>query len=151
MTARRVAGAGGGAAVIPLATLGALLAPFLLLASPVEVDRTRVMLPASHARAEAGRGAASIAIARETEQEGWGSIVYGFSDGEETSRILGGPTDIYLAAVRVLAEDPARPFVIKADGAVHYGAIDDVVEQLRKAGVREITFATAPAARRAAP
>ncbi len=139
---RRATGAGGGASAVPLATLGALLAPFLLLALVTEVDRSPLSLPASRVRLDAGRGAASVVIARGAREETWGTLVYRFSDGKEASRRLGGPTDIFLAALRVVTEDPERPFVIKADAGVRYGLVDDVLEQLRKAGVRELTLLT---------
>ncbi len=127
---------------VPLATLAALLAPFLLLALVSEVDRTRVGLPPSRVRVTAPRGAACVVIAPEAGEERWGSLVYRFTDGRETSRRLGGPTDVFLAALRVVADDPGRPFAIKADAEVRYGLVDDVIEQLRKAGVREITLLT---------
>ena len=139
---RRATGAGGGVSAVPLATLGALLAPFLLLALAAEVDRTRLVLPSSRVRLDAGRGAACVVIAREAREERWGTLEYRFSDGKEASRRLGGPTDIFLAALRVVAEHPDRPFVVKADAAIRYGLVDDVLEQLRKAGVRELTLLT---------
>ncbi len=129
---------------VPLATLAALLAPFLLLALFSEVDRSRVSLPSSRIRVRAPRGAACVVIAREAAEERWGSLVYRFTDGRQASQRLGGPTDVFLAALRVVAEDPDRPFAIKADQGVRYGLVDDVLEQLRKAGVRELTLLTAP-------
>ncbi len=129
---------------VPLMTLAALLAPFLLLALVSELDRSRVALPSSATRVVAKRGAACVVIAREAGEERWGSLVYRFTDGREASRRLGGPTDIFLAALRVVAEDADRPFAIKADAGVPYGLVDDVLEQLRKAGVHEITFLTSP-------
>ena len=141
---RRATGAGGGVLAVPLATLAALLAPFLLLALVSEADRSRVGLPVSLIRIAAPRGAACVVIAREAGEERWGSLVYRFTDGREASRRLGGPTDIFLAALRVVAEDPDRPFAIKADAGVRYGLVDDVLEQLRKAGVRELILLTGP-------
>jgi biopolymer transport protein ExbD len=138
--------AAGGAAAVPLATIGALLAPFLLLTLVAEVDRSRVRLPASRVRPHVTRGAACVVIAREAGEERWGSLVYRFSDGSEASRRLGGPTDIFLAALRVVSEDPERPFVIKAEAGIRYGLVDDVLEQLRKAGVRDLTLLTRPPA-----
>jgi biopolymer transport protein ExbD len=140
----RRAAADGGVAAIPLATLGALLAPFLLLSLVTEVDRSHLSLPASRGRVEAGKGAACVVIAREAGEETWGNLVYRFSDGKEASGRLGGPTDIFLAALRVVSEDPGRPFVVKADAGVRYSLVDDVLEQLRKAGVRELTLLTQP-------
>jgi biopolymer transport protein ExbD len=139
---RRAASAGGGVPAIPLATLGALLAPFLLLLLVTEVDRSRISLPASRVRVDAGRDAACVVIARESGEETWGALVYRFSDGKEASGRLGGPTDVFLAALRVVTEDPGRPFAIKADAGVRYDLVDDVLEQLRKAGVREVTLLT---------
>ena len=108
-------------------------------------------LPASRIRVDAPRGAACVVITREAGEERWGTLVYSFSDGKEASRRLGGRTDIYLAALRVVSDDPERPFVVKADAAVRYGLVDDVLEQLRKAGVRELTLLTRPLAPGGAP
>jgi hypothetical protein len=93
---------------------------------------------------DAPQGAACVVIARESGDERWGTLAYRFSDGEEASRSLGGRTDIYLAALRVVAQDPERPFVVKADAGVWYGVVDEVIEQLRKAGVRELILLTRP-------
>jgi biopolymer transport protein ExbD len=139
---RRWAPKADGVSVIPLVSLGALLAPFLLISLVTEVDRSRLPLPASRVRVEAGRGAACIVIGREAGEESWGALAYRFSDGKEASERLGGSTDIFLAALRVVTEDPERPFVIKADAGIRYGLVDDVLEQLRKAGVRELTLQT---------
>ena len=125
-----------------MATLGALLAPFLLLGFAGEADRTRVVLPESRLRVVAPRGAACVVIARDSREARPGGLVYRFADGKEAGRRLGGPTDVFLAALRVVSEDPERPFVIKADAGVRYGLVDDVLEQLRKAGVRELTLLT---------
>jgi biopolymer transport protein ExbD len=148
---RRATGAAGGRTAVPLATLGALIAPFLLLALAAEVDRSSVSLPPSRVRQDAPRDAACVVIAREAGEEKWGTLTFRFSDGKEASRRLGGPTDIFLAALRVLSEDPERPFVIKADAGVRYDLVDDVLEQLRKAGARDLTLLTRAAAAGAAP
>ncbi len=129
-----------------MATLAALLAPFLLVAFVSGADRSRVGLPPSSLRVVAPRGAACVVIERASDEARFGSLVYRFTDGHDASRRLGGPTDIFLAALRVVAEDADRPFAIKADAGVPYGLVDDVLEQLRKAGVRELTLLTAPPA-----
>jgi hypothetical protein len=97
---------------------------------------------------EAPRGAALIVIAREPGGAGGPSLAYRFSDGRDPARSLGGPTDIYLAALRVIDSDPTKPFVIKADASVRYSLVDDVLEQLRKAGVRDLTLLTRRASER---
>ncbi len=125
--------------VVPLASIVLLLAMFLFLAGNVqERDRTRTELPASAGRAEAATGAGCIVIAKGAGE----TVTYRFSDGEEATRPMGGPTDIYLAVRQVLSSNPSKPFVIKADAGVRYSYVDDVLERLRRAGVRELVLLT---------
>ena len=127
-----------------LASIGAVAGLFLLQALAHETDRTALSLPASLSRAEAGRGAACVILARRTGPES--AAKFAFTDGDGPSRPLGGTTDVFLAALRVVSQEPSRPFAIKADEGVRYGLVDDVIEQLRKAGVRRLTLLTAPRA-----
>jgi hypothetical protein len=127
-----------------LASIGAVVGLFLLQALAHETDRTALSLPSSVSRTEADRGAACVVLARGAGPEG--ATNFAFTDGEGPSRPLGGVTDVFLAALRVVAEEPSRPLAIKADEGVRYGLVDDVIEQLRKAGVRRLTLLTAPRA-----
>ena len=124
----------------PLASIAVLVGLLLLQAAVGGADRTEVDLPPSAVREEADRGAACVVLAR-----GAGAATaFAFTDGEGPSRPLGGVTDVFLAALRVVSEDPDRPFSIKADGGVRHGLVDEVIEQLRKAGVRRLTLLTSP-------
>ena len=135
-----------------LAALAALAALFLLLVLARGADGARVDLPASRTRADAGRGAACVVLAPDpAAPPGRDAPRLAFSDGDSPSRPLGAATDVYLAALRVLDADPGRPFAVRARAGVRYALVDDVIEQLRRAGVREVTLLTRAAPEEAAP
>ncbi len=129
-------------AIIPtasMADIAFLLIIFFMVTTAYEVDRTQVRLPLSHTRAESHKGAAVVVIAREP-----GSAVasYRFSDGRRTSRAVLTPSDIYLEASRITYGEPGRPFVVKADATLRYGLVEEVLDQLRAAGVVNLVLLT---------
>ena len=122
-----------------MADIAFLLIIFFMVTTAYEVDRTRVRLPLSNTRAEARKGAAVVVIAREPAS---GAVTYRFSDGRRTSRAVGTPSDIYLEASRITYGEPGRSFVVKADAALRYALVDEVLDQLRAAGVVNLVLLT---------
>jgi biopolymer transport protein ExbD len=116
-----------------MADIAFLLIVFFMVTTTITVDRTPVQLPTSLERTEVPKDAAVIAIQRD-------GIVH-FSDGEEDSRIMNMP-DILPSAAFVMSKNSLKFFLIKADGEAEYQYIDQVMEQLRQAAVRNIAMLT---------
>lgn len=116
-----------------MADIAFLLIVFFMVTTNLTVDRTRVTLPTSMERTEVPKDAAVIAV----EESG----VVHFSDGEEQSRVI-NMNDILPAAAFVMEKNSLKYFIVKADGAARYEFVDQVMEQLRQANVRNIAMLT---------
>lgn len=116
-----------------MADIAFLLIVFFMVTTNLTVDRTRVTLPTSMERSEVPKDAAVIAIEE-------GGVVH-FSDGAEQSRVM-NMNDILPSAAFVMEKNSLKFFVIKADGNTRYEFIDQVMEQLRQANVRNIAMLT---------
>jgi len=131
-------------AMIPtasMADIAFLLIIFFMVTTVYDVDRTNVNLPLSEHRVDVARGSAYVVLAKITENN-VERLAYKFSDGEAMSKEVGGPRDIYLEASRLAYADPTLPFVIKADGTLRFALIDEVMDELRKAGVQNLLLLT---------
>ncbi len=116
-----------------MADIAFLLLVFFLVTTTITVDRTNVGLPTSMERTEVPKDAAVIAIEE-------GGVIH-FSDGKAQSHVL-NLNDVLLAAAFVMEKNSLKWFVIKADGNARYQYIDQVMEQLRQARVRNIAMLT---------
>ncbi len=116
-----------------MADIAFLLIVFFMVTTTITVDRTAVELPTSLERVEVPKDAAVIAI-DETGQ------VF-FSNGEEDSRAI-STQDLLPSAAFIMSKNSLKYFLIKADGAAEYRYIDQVMEQLRQAAVRNIAMLT---------
>ena len=116
-----------------MADIAFLLIVFFMVTTNITVDRTRVSLPTSMERTEVPKDAAVIAI----EESG----VVHFSDGEEQSRVI-NMSDILPAAAFVMEKNSLKFFILKADGNAEYQFVDEVMENLRQANVRNIAMLT---------
>jgi len=116
-----------------MADIAFLLIVFFMVTMTITVDRTEVQLPTSLRRTEVPKGAAVIAIAVD-------GMIH-FSNGEEDSRVI-NVQDILPSAAFIMSKDSLKYFLIKADGNVEYRYIDQVMEQLRQASVRNIAMLT---------
>ena len=58
---------------------------------------------------------------------------------------MSGPNDIFLEASRLTygRENDPQQFVLKADGAIHFEKIDELLEAMRKGGVQNVLLLTA--------
>ena len=134
------------AALIPtasMADIAFLLIIFFMVTTVHEVDRTSVNLPLAKFRTDTEKGAAIVVMAKQVDpSDGIEHLVYKFSDGEEMSKIVGGPRDIYFEATAVVSKDPTTQFILKADGTVEYDKVDEMLDQMRDAGVQNVLLLT---------
>jgi biopolymer transport protein ExbD len=133
-------------ALIPtasMADIAFLLIIFFMVTTVHELDRTSVNLPLAEIREEAEKGAAIVVLSKLGAEDGTESLVYAFSDGNDTSWPVTGPDDIYLEAARATAVDSTKQFVLKADGSVRFEKIDELLDAMRKGGVQHVLLLTA--------
>jgi biopolymer transport protein ExbD len=112
-----------------MADIAFLLIIFFMVTINFEVDKTQVFLPKTNIRLEIPKKAAYISI---TEA---GQIRV--SGGEEIS-VPVHPEDVLSFAADVVARDPAKEFVLKADTNVPYRYVDGVIDSLKQANARVI-------------
>ncbi len=113
-----------------MADIAFLLIIFFMVTISFEVDKTQVMLPKTAIRLEVPKKAAYISI---TEN---GQIRV--SSGEEISVPVPGPEDVLSFAATVVAQNPQKEFVLKADRGVPYRYVDRVVDALKQAKAQVI-------------
>jgi biopolymer transport protein ExbD len=118
------------AAAIPTASMADivfLLIIFFVLTFNVEVDKAQVSLPKSVLRQEVPKKAAVVSITDVGQIR--------VSDGEESSTAVSGPEDVLSFATEVVASNPEKEFVLKADATVPYRTVDRVIDVLKQARV----------------
>jgi biopolymer transport protein ExbD len=120
-------------AVIPtssMADIVFLLIIFFVLTFNVEVDKTQVQLPKSNLRFEVPKKAAVVSITDSGQIR--------VSDGESSSTPVTGPEDVVSFAAEIIAREPDKEFILKADRATAYRHVDRVVDSLKQARVEVI-------------
>ncbi len=119
-------------AIIPtasMADIAFLLIVFFMVTITFEKDKTQVVLPKTELRYEVPKVAAYISVGENGQIR--------VTSGEEMS-VPVGPEDVVTFAANVVALDPTRPFVLKADNGVPYRNIDKVIDSLKQAKVELI-------------
>jgi biopolymer transport protein ExbD len=117
-------------AVIPTASMADivfLLIIFFVLTFNVEVDKTMVDLPRTNLRFEVPKKSATVSITDSGQMR--------VSDGESVSTPVASVQDVLSFASEVLAIDPEKSFVLKADREVPYREVDQVIDALKQAKV----------------
>jgi biopolymer transport protein TolR len=121
-----------------MADIAFLLIIFFMVTTVHEVDRTSVNLPLAKTREEAEKGAAIVVM----HKDDTGQIAYKFSDGEAMSQLVNSAEDIYFEASRLIYSDSTKQFVFKADGAIQFEKVDELLDQMRRAGVQNVLLLT---------
>jgi biopolymer transport protein ExbD len=111
-----------------MADIAFLLIIFFMVSTSFSKDKTTVQLPASTERIEIPKNADIISISKAGEIR--------FNNEEVTM------TEILDNASLAMSKNSEQFFIIKADKTVKYELIDEALEQLRQAGVRNISFPT---------
>ena len=108
-----------------MADIAFLLIIFFMVTINFEVDKTQVYLPKTSIRLEIPKKAAYISVTASGQIR--------VSSGEEISVPVPGPEDVLSFAAGVVASDPSKPFVLKADKDVPYRYVDRVIDALKQA------------------
>ncbi|MDH3523219.1 MAG: biopolymer transporter ExbD [Acidobacteriota bacterium] len=108
-----------------MADIAFLLIIFFMVTINFEVDKTTVGLPTTQLRFEIPKKAAYISIIQSGQIR--------VSSGEEISVPVPGPENVLSFAVDVVANNPGKPFVLKADKNVPYRYVDSVIDALKQA------------------
>ena len=108
-----------------MADIAFLLIIFFMVTINFEVDKTQVYLPKTSIRLEIPKKAAYISVTAAGQIR--------VSSGEEISVPVPGPEDVLSFAAGVVASDPSKPFVLKADKDVPYRYVDRVIDALKQA------------------
>ncbi len=117
-----------------MADIAFLLIIFFMLTTSFSPERTSVRLPQSAIRTQVSKDAAIIAATAQ------GNL--SFSDGEQLAFPLASIDELGPLTKTILELIPRKEFVIKADRAVRYRIIDDILEKLRNNGARNIGLLT---------
>ena len=134
-------------AVIPtasMADIAFLLIIFVMVTTVMQVDKTTVNLPKSWERPlELPRGAAFVVLGEMNSGSGGKELVYKFSAGEDTSRIIPtGPEGLYFEVLNITGIVPTHPFVIKIDRSMKYKLVDEILDSMRRAGAQNLILMT---------
>ena len=113
-----------------MADIAFLLIIFFMLTITYEVDKTQVALPRTDLRFEIPKKAAYVSV----DQNGTLKV----SNGEEMSASVPGVEDVLSFAATIVATDPGKAFVLKADMDTEYRFIDQVLDALKRAKVETI-------------
>ena len=119
------------AAVIPTASMADivfLLIIFFVLTFNMDVDKATVALPQTRLRLEVPKKAAIVSITENGQMR--------VSDGEAASSIVSSPEDVLSFATGIIATNPEKEFVLKADRAVPYKTVDRIIDVLKQARVQ---------------
>ena len=116
-----------------MADIAFLLIIFFMLTTSFSPERTNVALPESAIQTEVSDEAAIVAITADGEMF--------FTDGEDPS-FPSDPQSVGLLTRDLVELAPNKEFLIKADAQVPYEMIDEVLEQLRNNGAKNIGMLT---------
>ena len=110
-----------------MADIAFLLIIFFMLTITYEVDKTQMVIPKTEIRLEVPKKAAYVSV------DASGRLRV--SNGEEMSAIVPGVEDVLSFAAGVIAIDPEKAFVLKADSQTEYRHVDQVIDALKRAKV----------------
>ena len=113
-----------------MADIAFLLIIFFMLTITFEVDKTQVVLPKTTLRYEIPKQSAYVSI----DPNGRIRV----SDGNEQSALVSAADEVLSMAAGVIAMDPQKVFVVKSDGDVQWEKVDEVIDALKRAKVRDV-------------
>jgi biopolymer transport protein ExbD len=130
--------------VVALANLTLLLGLFFLLSTSFAPDRGAIALPRAPGSSEASPGSACLIVLRRVTAASGEELGWRFSDRNGEVHDLSGLEALYFEASRIVDSDPERTFLLRIDASVRFAVVDDILEMLRKAGVRNVVLGARP-------
>ena len=113
-----------------MADIAFLLIIFFMLTITYEVDKMQLTIPKTQIRMEVPNKAAYVSV----DPNGRLRV----SNGEEMSALVPGVEDVLSFAASIIATDPGKAFVLKADTETEYRNVDEVLDALKRAKVEII-------------
>lgn len=129
--------------VAGLADVTLLLVFFFVIATRFEPGSGPIALPQAPCRHEAPPGSVTIQVERRAAPTGE-TLSWHVDSGAGERLEVTGPEGLYFPASRIVDKDPERIFLLRIDASVRYAVVDDALEWLRKAGVRNVVFGAQP-------
>lgn len=126
--------------VAALADIALLLVFFFLLSTSYAPEGEPVDLPRAEGLHEAPSDAACVIVQRRAGASRGDELGWRFSERNGEVHDLPGPGALYFEASRIVDVDPERTFLLRIDASVRFAVVDDVLETLRKAGVRNVVL-----------
>jgi biopolymer transport protein ExbD len=130
--------------IAALADIALLLVFFFLLSTSFAPDDGEIALPRAPGLHEASPDAACLTVLRRVSAASGEELWWRFSERTGMVRELSGREELYLIASRIADVDPERTFLLRIDASVRYAVVDDILETLRNAGVRNVVLGTRP-------
>lgn len=129
-----------------LANVALLLVFFFVLATRFTRGTPETVLPVAPGSYEASSTAVSLIVSREVGASGDESLRWRVEPSPGVSNEIPGVGSLYFEASRIVDQDPERVFLLRVDAGVRFAVVDDVLETLRRAGVRNVVFGARPSA-----
>ena len=133
---------------VALANVGLLLVTFFLLVSGHGADGRAISLPRSTSHVESTLGAACVVAERRVSSLGGESVLWSFTDGRGPAVSVSGLDAVFLEASRLVEDDPGQPCLIRADARLRSDVVDEALDVLERAGVRNVVLWTRGSDRR---
>jgi biopolymer transport protein ExbD len=131
--------------VVALANVLLLLGVFFLVFTSFASDQDALALPRAPGCDAASPGSACLVVLRRISASRGEELRWRFSERNGEVHDLSGPEALYFEASRIVDADPERTFLLRIDATVRYAVVDDILETLRKAGVRNVILGARPA------
>ena len=131
--------------VAAVADVALLFVFFFALSSTFAPDRRGMALPRAAELNEAGPGAACLIVERRVTAASGEQLAWRFSERNGEVHDLAGPEALFFEVSRIVDSDPERTFLLRIDAGVRFAVVDDLLETMRKAGVRNVVFGSRPA------
>jgi biopolymer transport protein ExbD len=126
-----------------LADIALLLVFFFLLATRYDAPSASVELPRAPGPFEAPAQAVTIVVERRAGPTG-DMLAWRVERAPGDFQDVAGPEGLYFEASRIVDRDPERTFLLRVDASIRFAVVDDVLEILRKAGVRNVILGARP-------
>lgn len=130
--------------VAALATVTLLLVFFFLLSTNFAPQQADIVLPRGAAPHEAAAGAPCLLVLRRVSAVSGEELEWRLSEGNGEVRPLAGPTALFFEASRIAEADPERMFLLRIDAGVRYAVVEEILDRLRNAGVRNVVLGARP-------